>query len=116
MRFADCLFRAAGACLLALAVFGGAPVPVHAQAVNNIASARWSVGGQDFTIDSNEVAFAVIARPSRLTTFVVQPGGSDTTVLQQSYCGRAIPALTTRSNDPAAAVPLQASSEILIGQ
>ena len=81
MRFADRLFRAAGACLVSLAVLGAAQPPAHAQAVSNVASASWSAGGRDFTIDSNEVAFEVVARPSRLTTFVVQPGGRDATVL-----------------------------------
>src|SRR5690606_14678369 len=116
MSFAVRLFRAAGAYLAALAAFSSAQAPGHAQAVSNIASARWSVGDQSFTIDSNEVAFRVAGRPSRLTTFVVQPGGSDTTVLQQSYCGRTNQGLTTQSVVPAAAVPLQASSDILIGQ
>lgn len=116
MKFAERLFRTAGACLIALAVFGGAQAPVHAQAVSNIASARWTAGGQDFTAESNEVAFEVVSWPSRLTTFVVQPGGSDAIALRQRYCGTVVRGLAARSNEPAATVPLQPSSEILIGQ
>src|SRR5690606_15483739 len=116
MRFADRLFRAACACLLALTVLGGAQAPVHAETVSNIASARWSVGEQDFTVDSNEVAFEVVARPGRLTTFVVQPGGRDTTLLRHDYCTRGASGLTAQSNGPLAAVPLQPSGDILIGQ
>src|SRR5690606_24485039 len=85
MKFADHLFRTAGACLLAIALFGGAPA--QAQAVSNIATARWSVGEQEFAVDSNEVAFDVVARAGELTTFVVQPGGSEHALLQARYCG-----------------------------
>src|SRR5690606_15869631 len=114
MKFADRLFRTAGACLLALAVFGGAPV--QAQAVSNIATARWSAGGQDFAVDSNEVVFEVVARPGALTTFVVQPGGSEHALLQASYCGAPLHAKSTRGAAATASVPLLASSEVRIGQ
>lgn len=114
MKFADRLFRTAGACLLALAVFGGAPV--QAQAVSNIATARWSAGGQDFAVDSNEVVFEVVARPGELTTFVVQPGGSEHALLQASYCGAPLQAKSTRGAAATASVPLLASSEVRIGQ
>ena len=112
MKFADHLFRTAGACLLAIALFGGAPA--QAQAVSNIATARWSVGEQEFAVDSNEVAFDVVARAGELTTFVVQPGGSEHALLQARYCGA--PLKSARSGETTASVPLLASNEVRIGQ
>lgn len=114
MRFADSLFRTVGACFLALAALGGAHA--QAQTVSNVATARWTVGGRDFSGLSNEVAFQVVARPSRLTTFVVQPGGSDEVILGSGYCGQSSQIRALEVGGSTAAVSLQASTQVRVGQ
>jgi uncharacterized repeat protein (TIGR01451 family) len=119
MKLADRLFRAAGACLLGtLAVL--ASVPAQGQQVTNIATAHWSVGDAEFGVDSNEVTFAVVRRPARLTAYVPMPGGGESAFLQPSYCSSAFAGLVSTSasaSAPASAnVPLHATTQIHIGQ
>ena len=83
MTPADRLFRAAGACLLALSAL--LCTPAQGQAVTNVAAARWSVGGQDFTVESNRVTFQRAARTARLSTFIPSPEADESVVLASSY-------------------------------
>ena len=84
MRCAVPLLRAAGACLGVLAALGSAPV--QGQTVSNIATARWTVGNEAFTVDSNEVAFEMATIPGHLTTYVALPGANERAMLSDWYC------------------------------
>src|SRR5687767_9785885 len=84
MTPADRLFRAVGACLLALSAL--LCTAAHAQAVTNVAAARWTVGGAEFTAESNRVTFERAARTARLSTFIPAPDADESVVLASSYC------------------------------
>ena len=114
MKFADRLFRAAGACLMALAALGSAPA--QAQAVTNVAAARWSVGGEQFTAQSNQVIIRRQTSSDHLATFVVSPTGSDSAALQQSYCSVPGQPLSAQALASASVVALQPASELHVGQ
>jgi len=87
MTPADRLFRAAGACLLALSALSALlSASAQAQVVTNVAAARWSVGGRDFSVESNRVTFHRAARPARLSTFIPSPDAGESIVLASSYC------------------------------
>lgn len=115
MKLADRLFRAAGACLLGtLAVVGN--TPARGQQVTNVASARWSVGDEEFSVHSNEVTFAVAQHPARLITYVPMPGGDESALLEQSYCSAPSSGLSVAAAPPSANVPLHATTHLRIGQ
>jgi uncharacterized repeat protein (TIGR01451 family) len=110
MTPADRLFRAAGACLVALAALLG--TPAHGQAVTNVAAARWSVGGEDFSVQSNSVTFQRSARPARLSTFVPTPEAGESIVLALSYCTSASQIAFSRGGITTAAAAATASVSV----
>ena len=98
MTPADRLFRAVGACLLALAAL--LSTSAHGQAVTNVAAARWSVGEQDFSVESNRVTFQrAIVRPARLSTFIPAPDTGESVLLANSYCSAAGPSVRAPGGD-----------------
>lgn len=112
MTPADRLFRAAGACLLALSAL--LCTPAQGQAVTNVAAARWSVGGQDFTVESNRVTFQRAARTARLSTFIPSPEADESVVLASSYCSASNP--TAFSAAGADVVSLRPTTVLHAGQ
>lgn len=115
MRFADRLFRAAGACLIALTAL--ASTPVQGQAVSNIATARWHAGDETFSVLSNEVVFQRAPRTAHLSTFVPSLGGGASVQLAGSYCPTPAPrAFSPPAADSSATVSIQPSAEIHVGQ
>jgi uncharacterized repeat protein (TIGR01451 family) len=116
MKLADRLLRAAGACLFgALAVLGSASA--QGQQVTNIATARWSVGGEELTMSSNEVTFAVVPGVARLATYVPMRDGDEDAMLEASYCSApAQGPATAPAGRASARVSLHATDRLHIGQ
>lgn len=112
---ADRLFRAVGACLLALAAL--LSTSAHGQAVTNVAAARWSVGEQDFSVESNRVTFQrAIVRPARLSTFIPAPDTGESVLLANSYCSAAGPSVRAPGGDLAATVSVRQTTTLHAGQ
>ena len=88
MQSQTSLFRVGSALIAALSAVMLVPNASFAaeRQVSNTASASWSAGGRDNTVDSNTVAFTVEEAPVELTTFVPFPGGPQTADIQASYC------------------------------
>ncbi len=116
MKLADRLLRAAGACLLgALAALGSAPA--LGQQVTNVATARWSVGSEEFAVLSNEVTFAVTPSLARLATYVPMLGGDESALLDPSYCSASAQGQATApAGRTSATVSLHATKELHVGQ
>jgi uncharacterized repeat protein (TIGR01451 family) len=114
MTPADRLFRAVGACLLALAAL--LSTSAYGQAVTNVAAARWSVGGQDFAVESNRVTFQRAARAARLSTFVPAPDAADSVVLASSYCSASNQAAFSQSVNATTAVSVKPTTVLHAGQ
>jgi uncharacterized repeat protein (TIGR01451 family) len=118
MTPADRLFRAVGACLLALSAL--LSTSVQGQAVTNVAAARWSVGGRDFSVESNRVTFQRAARPARLSTFIPAPDAGESIVLASSYCSTSsqatVPRVGGASSGAAASVSVRPATVLHAGQ
>ncbi len=114
MKPADRLFRAVGACLLALAAL--LSTSAHGQAVTNVAAARWSVGGDEFTALSNLVTFQRAARPVRLSTYVPAPDAGESVSLASSYCSTSVAHAALNGNDAISVVTVRPTTELHAGQ
>jgi hypothetical protein len=114
MTPADRLFRVVGACLLALAALLGPSA--HGQAVTNVAAARWSVGDQDFSVESNRVTFQRAQRTARLSTFVPTPEADQSVVLAPSYCSASDKAAASSAGSAAGAISVRPTTALHAGQ
>jgi hypothetical protein len=80
------LLRAVSARLIAASCLMLGAVTAHAQTITNIASARWNIGAEEYSVQSNRVSFLVQLGDAELHTFTPLPGSDVTAELLPQYC------------------------------
>jgi len=115
VAFVGRIASAAGALLGALMAVSAAP-PVQAQTVTNVASARWTIGGQEHALQSNEVRFDVVAPAATLRTFTPLPGAATRVQLKADYCAAARTTAAAGAGSQFHDTPLIVSDVIHAGQ
>ncbi|MFM5916578.1 MAG: hypothetical protein ACKOOL_03480, partial [Novosphingobium sp.] len=69
------MFRQIGILITALTALLIGASAAQAQTITNIAAAQWSVGGSNYSANSNAVTFAVVPNPVAIQTFTDGNGG-----------------------------------------
>ncbi len=110
------LFRAVLACLVAVSCLVLGAVTAHGQTITNIASARWTIGAEEYSVQSNRVSFLVQLADAELHTFTPMPGSNVTAELLPNYCSTATGGVLTPQDHSTIATPIMETGTLVIGQ
>lgn len=110
--------RAVSARLVAASCLMLGAVTAHAQTITNIASARWNIGAEEYSVQSNRVSFLVQLGDAELHTFTPMPGSQVTAELLPQYCSAATSGGGGLSpqNHTTISTPIVETGRLVIGQ